>query len=98
MDPLPTTLPTYQGAPAQPRPLTPTRAPQNPFLARDPRSNIHNDTWMTDAYAWAGPLGRSPRAFSGAMPPALCGSLTFHSRGLPGRRLPVARWRRRRPA
>ena len=81
VDPLPTTLPTYQGAPAQPRPLTPTRAPQNPFLARDPRSNIHNDTWMTDAYAWAGPLGRSPRAFSGAMPPALCGSLTFHSRG-----------------
>ena len=81
VDPLPTTLPTYQGAPAQPRPLTPTRAPQNPFLAPDPRSNIHNDTWMTDAYAWAGPLGRSPRAFSGAMPPALCGSLTFHSQG-----------------
>ena len=61
--------------------MSATRAPQNPFLARDPRSNIHNDTWMTDAYRWRGPLGRSPRAFSGAMPPALCGSLTFHSRG-----------------
>ena len=36
---------------------------------------------MTDAYRWAGPLGRSPEAFSESMPPALCGSLTFHSRG-----------------
>jgi hypothetical protein len=36
---------------------------------------------MTDAYPYAGPLGSSPRAFSGAMAPALCGSLTFHSQG-----------------
>ena len=36
---------------------------------------------MTDAYAYAGPLGNSPRAFSNAMTPALCGSLTFHSQG-----------------
>jgi hypothetical protein len=80
-DPLGTTLPRYQGAPARARPLPATVAPQNPYLARDPRSNIHNDTWMTDAYRRRGPLGRSSLAFSGAMPPALCGSLTFHSRG-----------------
>ena len=80
-DPLPTTLPHYQGAPAQSRPLAASKAPQNPHLARDPRNNIHNDTWMTDAYAYAGPLGNNPRAFSGAMAPALCGSLTFHSQG-----------------
>jgi hypothetical protein len=80
-DPLGTTLPRYQGAPASADQLTHTRAPRNPFMAPDPRSNIHNDTWMTDAYRWAGPLGRSPQAFSNAMPPALCGSLTFHSRG-----------------
>lgn len=80
-DPLPTTLPRYQGAPAVARPLPATVAPRNPHLARDPRSNIHNDTWMTDAYRRPGPLGRSPRAFSSAMLPALCGSLTFHSRG-----------------
>jgi hypothetical protein len=36
---------------------------------------------MTDAYRYPGPLGNSPRAFSGAMRPALCGSLTFHSNG-----------------
>ena len=80
-DPLPTTLPHYQGAPATARPLAASKAPRNPHLAKDPRSNIHNDTWMTDAYAYAGPLGNSPRAFSNAMAPALCGSLTFHSQG-----------------
>jgi hypothetical protein len=80
-DPLPTTLPRYQGAPATSHPLRATVAPRNPYLARDPRSNIHNDTWMTDAYRQRGPLGLSPVAFSGSMAPALCGSLTFHSRG-----------------
>jgi hypothetical protein len=81
LDPLAPLFPKYQGAPAAPHQLKPTRAPQNPFMARNPRSNIHNDTWMTDAYRWAGPLGSSPVATSNSMPPALCGSLTFHTRG-----------------
>ena len=81
LDPLGTTQPRYQGAPATAQQLAHTKAPRNPFMAPNPRSNIHNDTWMTDAYRWAGPLGRNPAAFSNAMPPALCGSLTFHSRG-----------------
>jgi hypothetical protein len=80
-DPLSPAFPKFQGAAATPDRLSHTRAPQNPFMAPNPRSNIHNDTWMTDAYRWAGPLGRSPVAFSEAMDPALCGSLTFHSRG-----------------
>jgi hypothetical protein len=80
-DPVPTTLPRYQGAPAVAQGLPASKPPQNTHLARDPRSNIHNDTWMTGSYRWAGPLGASPRAFSGLMRPALCGSLTFHSRG-----------------
>ena len=80
-DPVPTTLPHYQGAPAKARVFPATKAPQNPHLARDPRSNIHNDSWMTDAYRRPGPLGNNSRAVSGAMPPAVCGSLAFHSRG-----------------
>jgi hypothetical protein len=80
-DPAPTTLPHVAGAAATAAPMTPTVAPQNPHMAPNPRSNIHNDTWMTDAYSWAGPLGRDPVAFSGAMGPALCGSLAFHSKG-----------------
>jgi hypothetical protein len=81
LDPLAPLFPKYAGAPAVPHRLKPTRAPQNPFMARNPRNNIHNDTWMTDAYQWAGPIGQAPVAMSNAMPPALCGSLTFHSRG-----------------
>jgi hypothetical protein len=81
VDPLAPLFPHYQGAAAVPHQLKHTRAPQNPFMARNPRNNIHNDTWMTDAYAWAGPIGRSPAATSNAMPPALCGSLTFHTHG-----------------
>jgi hypothetical protein len=80
-DPLGTTLPPVQGTPAAAHPLRPTVAPQNPYLAKDPRSNVHNDTWMTDAYRIRGPLGRSPQASSSLMAPALCGSLTFQSRG-----------------
>ena len=80
-DPVPTTLPRYQGAPATARAYPATKPPQNPFLAPNPRSNIHNDTWMTDAYRRPGPLGRRPRASSASMTPALCASLTFHSRG-----------------
>ncbi|MCW2991954.1 MAG: hypothetical protein JWM73_2548 [Solirubrobacterales bacterium] len=76
-----TTLPKYQGAPATAQPIKATKAPQNPYMAPNPRGNIHNDTWMTDAYAWAGPLGRNPIASSGSMDPALCGSLTFDSHG-----------------
>jgi hypothetical protein len=83
IDPLAPLFPKYQGAPATPNQLKPTRAPQNRFMAANPRNNIHNDTWMTDAYSWAGPLGRSPTATSNGMatPPGLCGSLTFHTSG-----------------
>ena len=81
LDPLGTTLPRYQGAPASAQQLAYTKAPRNPFMAPNPRSNIHNDTWMTDAYRGPGPLGNSPATISNSMPPALCGSLTFHSRG-----------------
>ena len=31
-------------------------------MAANPNSNIHNDTWMTDAYSRRGPLGNSPVA------------------------------------
>ena len=73
-------LPRFQGAPFAAKPMTATKAPRHPYLAPNPRSNIHNDTWMTDAYAWAGPLGRDPLATSSSMSPAVCGSLTFDSK------------------
>jgi Putative prokaryotic signal transducing protein len=78
----PPSLPAFQGSAVQAHPtLQVTNAPQNPFLAQNPNSNIHDDTWMTDAYHRFGPLGASLIAGSEAKPPALCGSLTFDSRG-----------------
>jgi hypothetical protein len=50
-------------------------------MAKNPNNNIHNDTWMTDAYSRRGPLGRSLVASSEGKPPALCGSLAFDRRG-----------------
>jgi hypothetical protein len=75
-------LPAFRGHVSKGTP-TPqaTIAPQNPFMAPNPDNNIHNDTWMTDAYQRRGPLGRSLVASSQSMSPALCGSLTFDSRG-----------------
>src|SRR4051794_16786147 len=77
----PTSLPQFQGAPAKAARTRPTTPPQNPFMARNPFSNIHNDTWMTDAYDIAGPLGRSPESTSSAESPAICGSLAFTKGG-----------------
>jgi hypothetical protein len=80
-DPAPTTLSQASGAEAVAQAYPATVAPQNPFMAPNPNGNLHDDTWMTDAYARRGPLGRDLASTSGAMPPALCGSLTFDSHG-----------------
>jgi hypothetical protein len=68
---------TAWAAPAIPAP----RAPQNPYFAANPGNNIHNDTWMTDAYARGGPTGKSPVTSTGNQPASLCGSLTFDKAG-----------------
>jgi hypothetical protein len=85
----PTSLPSYIGAPAKPHPLAPSRAPQNPFMAVNPWNNVHNDPWLSDTYAIAGPLGRAPQVLTsnmetvrdGKTPWMVCGCLTFDSRG-----------------
>jgi len=75
-------LPAFSGAPASAHKVSdPTNPPQNPYMAADPNSNIHNDTWMTDAYRRPGPLGQALAPTSEAKPPSLCGSLAFDSRG-----------------
>ena len=55
-------------------------APQNPYFAANPNNNIHNDTWMTDAYARGGPTGSNPVTTS-ACAALACGSLTFDQQG-----------------
>jgi hypothetical protein len=83
--PPPPSLPAFSGAPAGGVPLPASKTtfpPQNPYMAPDSNSNIHNDAWMTDAYpSRPGPLGNSLVSTSEAMSPAICGSLAFDSRG-----------------
>ncbi len=79
--PPPPSLPDFQGSAVKAHPVTPTRAPQNPFMGSNPFNNIHNDTWMTDAYRIPGPLGSNLTASSDAKGASLCGSLTFDTRG-----------------
>lgn len=68
-DPAPTTLPPATGAPFAATAFPKTTAPQNPHMAPNPFSNLHDDTWMTDAYNITGPLGTGLQATTGAAPP-----------------------------
>ncbi len=55
-----TNLPDYIGAAVKAHPLAPSRVPQNPSLAPNPFNYVHNDSWASDVYDIAGPLGRDP--------------------------------------
>jgi len=75
-------LPSFSGQAASPSPVGGVvRPPQNPFLTRNPWSNIHNDSWMSDAYPGPGPIGINLETSSGAAQPAVCATITFDSRG-----------------
>ena len=73
-------VPQFEGATASSNPLDGgPAAPRNPFMAPNPRNNIHDDPYMSDTYRLPGPLG------DGAEPSAHfdreCGSITFDSQG-----------------
>jgi hypothetical protein len=72
--------PAFIGAPAQPRPISAPLPPRHPFMAPNGRSNIHNDAYMSDTYAGAGPLGRDMQRLS-TYQQAECASVTFDQAG-----------------
>ncbi len=54
-------VPAFIGRPATAAPVAgATPVPQNPFMAQDPWSGIHNDSYQSDVYPQAGPLGINP--------------------------------------
>src|SRR6266513_3937836 len=69
-------LPQFIGSPAAPNPVFAPAIPQNPFMAPNGRSNVHDDAYMTDTYAWSGPLGMNIER-SSTYQNAECGTLTF---------------------
>ena len=78
----------FIGAAAVAHPVTAPAIPQNPFLLPGPWSNIHDDTYQSDAYPGAGPLGEAPVTTAPFSP---CGSRaprpgTWGREGRPWRR------------
>ena len=73
--------PPFVGQPATPHPIHGIPpVPRNPFMAPNGRSEIHDDAWQTDAYTWAGPLGRAPITRAATLGRE-CGSIAFDRRG-----------------
>jgi hypothetical protein len=80
-DPLPQQdLPAFTGGPATPKPVAAKPPPQHPFMAANGTSNLHDDAFQTDTYAWSGPLGRDVQV-SSAFFARECGSVTIDSAG-----------------
>src|SRR5689334_18940942 len=68
----PATAKVFPGVPA---------AWQNPLMARNPLSGVHNDAWQSDSYTqYGGPLGMSPQVLSNAIG-RVCISITFDKQG-----------------
>jgi len=79
-DPLGSAATPFEGAPATSNPVAGGPAPpRNPFMARNPWNNIHDDPYMTDTYRTGGPLGDGPEVST--LFTRECGSVTFDSAG-----------------
>ena len=72
--------PSYVGGPVEAQPID-VAVPQHPQLARNGGSAMHNDGWSTDAYDWAGPLGRDPEVDTAWYGIKECATLAFDSGG-----------------
>jgi outer membrane protein assembly factor BamB len=81
--PLPTDLLTepFTGSPATAQPLAHAPIPQNPSLAPNGSSSMHDDAYASDAYEVSGPLGRDLRVRSASYGVSECATIAFDSRG-----------------
>src|SRR5438128_11884878 len=73
-------VPAFIGSPAKASRVSAPTVPQNPFMAPNGRSNLHDDAYMTNTYLWSGPLGNSMETLS-TFQRADCASLTVDSAG-----------------
>jgi hypothetical protein len=73
-------VPAFIGSPATPKAVSAPTVPQNPFMAPNGRSNLHDDAYMTNTYQWSGSLGRNMQGLS-TYQNGECASLTFDSQG-----------------
>jgi hypothetical protein len=73
-------VPSFIGSPATPNPISMPEPPEHPFMAANGFSNIHNDAYQTDTYAWSGPLGNNMDRLSMFMG-GECATATFDQAG-----------------
>jgi hypothetical protein len=73
-------VPAFVGATATPHLVRAPVVPQNPFMAPNGRSNLHDDAYMTNTYTWSGPLGKEMQTLS-TFQSAECASVTVDSQG-----------------
>jgi hypothetical protein len=55
---------TFIGKPQRPRPVDAVAAVDHPFLSPGGTNSMHNDSYQSDTYRWAGPLGHDTRVDS----------------------------------
>jgi hypothetical protein len=73
----PFAAPDYIGTPATTHPITASPIPVNPWMAPAPWNNGHNDTYMSDTYAVAGPMGIDPLVTSSWLGQGAANSIGF---------------------
>lgn len=69
--------PAYVGRPVAERPVQVAAIPQNPHLARNGASSMHNDAAASDTYAWPGPAGHEPEVDTAWFGVEECATLAF---------------------
>lgn len=74
-------VPSFEGAAAEPRPVDGRPLPQNPHLAANGSSSMHNDAYASDAYPGGGPLGRDLQVSSATYGIEECATMAFDRRG-----------------
>ena len=72
--------PSYVGRPAAERPVQLAAIPQNPHLARNGASSLHNDAAASGTSAWAGPTGLEPEVDTSWFGIEECATLAFDTR------------------
>jgi hypothetical protein len=80
---LPTDLlvPKAIGGPVAAQPIDHATIPQNPWVAPNGRSSMHNDPYSSDAYDVQGPLGTSLTVRSQAYGIRECATVSFDAKG-----------------
>jgi hypothetical protein len=80
---LPTDLlvPKFIGRAATKAPISRPAVPQNPWVAANGRSSMHDDPYSSDAYDISGPLGNGLRVTSRSYGVRECATVTFDQHG-----------------